>query len=146
MAYEVWSMIGALITAATFLPLLLSQPCQHQSSRLFRWVRSALFPNHAQCELVTWDMIPDGPLHTCARGYCPHWMPNHHAKCQECWTPCLQVLFNRALRDGGRRSTSLSLLNWTSVRNIYVSMCASFSQSSYAPQRPRNPCLGGKEA
>ncbi len=100
MAYEVWSMIGALITAATFLPLLLSQPYQDQSSRLFRWVRSALFPNHAQCELVTWDMIPDGPLHTCARGYCPHWMPKHHAKCQECWTPCLQVLFNRALRDG----------------------------------------------
>ena len=85
-------MVSALVAAATFLPLLFSQPCQKQISKWLRYLGSKLFPTKARCEALTWSAVRDGPLHVCQPIYCSHWFPGHGRR-KECWRFITDVLF-----------------------------------------------------
>ena len=93
-------MISALVAAVTFLPLLFSQPCQTQISRLFRYLGSITFPNRARCESITWDAVHDGPLHSCQSIYRSHCTPGHHRR-KECWRFITDLLSTKAMKNQG---------------------------------------------
>jgi hypothetical protein len=89
---DVWGMVSALIAAATFLPLLFSQPCQRLVAKLLRYIARTVFPSRARCEALMWKDVWEGPLHTCQPIYCSHWITPHSRK-KECWRFVTDSLF-----------------------------------------------------
>ncbi len=92
-----WGMVSALVAAATFLPLLFSQPCQKQVAKLLRYLGSKAFPARARCEALTWNAVCDGPLHVCRPIYCSHWIPGH-CRQKECWRFVTDSLFTETIK------------------------------------------------
>ena len=99
---DAWGMVSALVAAVTFLPLLFSQPCQKQISKLFRYLGSKVFPARARCEALTWSAVRDGPLHVCQPIYCSHWAPGHCRR-KECWRSITDNLFTETMQRQIRR-------------------------------------------
>lgn len=94
---DIWGMLSALVAAATFLPLLFSQPCQKQISNLLRYLGSIAFPARARCEALTWSTVRDGPLHVCQPIYCSHGIPGHCRR-KECWRFITDFLFTETVQ------------------------------------------------
>lgn len=92
MSTDVWSMIGALVTAGTFLPLMFSQPCQRLVTTSLRYIGSTVFPSGSRCETLVWRDVPDGPLHHYQSGWCHHWLVPHTRR-KECWQSITNFLF-----------------------------------------------------
>lgn len=99
MSGDIWSTVSALIAAATFLPLLFSQPCQRLVAKILRYIASAVFPSGARCETLTWKDVWDGPLHSRH----PMYWSTYHTRKKECWRTITDSFFKESRRHQKHR-------------------------------------------
>ena len=84
-----WDLAAVLVALAALLFTDTGGKVILSILRLRKWI----WPDHARCELLSWNDIPDGRLHDCS-GYCYHW--SVHSRRQDCWESTLSLIFNRA--------------------------------------------------
>ncbi len=103
MSGDVWAMVSALLAAATFLPLLFSQPCQRLVAKLLHYIASIVFPSGARCEALSWKDVWDGPLHTGQSIYWSHWTASHYRR-KECWRSITDFVFKETTSHQNHRN------------------------------------------
>ncbi|KAF3022516.1 hypothetical protein E8E14_011758 [Neopestalotiopsis sp. 37M] len=143
MSTDVWSMVGALVAAGTFLPLMFSQPCQRLVTSTIRYTANAFFPSGMRCEKLVWEDVPDGPLQSIDQ-----WLVPHHSRVKRCWTPITESLFtgppnNRRQRKSMEKPEALGFFG-NSYLCIDVKLLVALILCSTKPEKSRSWREGAK--
>ena len=111
--YDVWQMIGVLVTVCT-LPLLVSSSSKNFVFTAYIRIRGAIRPYDVCCKSLRWSDIPSGRIHICDNCTCT--ISRGHDRQKSCWEGTISGTFNVAAKN----------INWV---NRPPSLAADFDTS-----------------